>query len=88
MGKGPLTVMGGIEGLAFINTKYNNLSAKQPDIGLQFMSVSANSDIGVQLWKAHGLNEDIYNYVYRPIHNEEAWSAIPVSKMPLKICGK
>ncbi|XP_026819227.1 glucose dehydrogenase [FAD, quinone]-like [Rhopalosiphum maidis] len=82
MGKGPLTVMGGIEGLAFINTKYNNLSVKQPDIGLQFMSVSANTDIGAQLWKAHGLNQDIYSSVYRPIYNEEAWSAIPMLLRP------
>ncbi|CAH1731842.1 unnamed protein product [Aphis gossypii] len=82
MGEGPLTIMGGVEGLAFINTKYANLSFDQPDIGLQFMSGSTNSDSGVPLWKAHGLKEEIYNSIYKPIHNEEVWSAIPMLLRP------
>lgn len=84
MGDGPLTVMGGVEGLAFINTKYANLSADRPDIELHFISGSTNSDGGVQLWKAHGLKEELFKSVYGPIINKDVWSAIPVSKMPLK----
>jgi glucose dehydrogenase (acceptor) len=79
MGDGPLTVMGGVEGLAFINTKYANHSVDQPDIELHFVSGSTNSDGGVQLWKAHGLKEDFYKSVYEPINNKDVWSAIPVS---------
>lgn len=79
MGDGPLTVMGGVEGLAFINTKYANHSVDQPDIELHFVSGSTNSDGGVQLWKAHGLKEEFYKSVYEPINNKDVWSAIPVS---------
>lgn len=79
MGDGPLTVMGGVEGLAFINTKHANHSVDQPDIELHFVSGSTNSDGGVQLWKAHGLKESFYKTVYEPINNKDVWSAIPVS---------
>lgn len=79
MGDGPLTVMGGVEGLAFINTKYANHSVDTPDIELHFVSGSTNSDGGVHLWKAHGLKEEFYKSVYEPINNKDVWSAIPVS---------
>ncbi|XP_050443792.1 glucose dehydrogenase [FAD, quinone]-like [Adelges cooleyi] len=82
MGDGPLTVMGGVEGLAFINTKFNNKSFDQPDIELHFVSGSTNSDGGVQLWKAHGLREDFYKSVYEPINNKDVWSAIPMLLRP------
>jgi len=32
--------MGGVEGMAFINSKYGNLSDDEPDIGLNFVSGS------------------------------------------------
>lgn len=40
MGDGPLTVMGGVEGLAFINTKYANQTEDFPDIEFHFVSGS------------------------------------------------
>lgn len=82
MGDGPLTVMGGVEGLAFINTKYANHSVDTPDIELHFVSGSTNSDGGVQLWKAHGLKEEFYKAVYEPINNKDVWSAIPMLLRP------
>jgi len=82
MGDGPLTVMGGVEGLAFINTKYANHSVDQPDIELHFVSGCTNSDGGVQLWKAHGLKEEFYKTVYEPINNKDVWSAIPMLLRP------
>jgi len=85
MGDGPLTVMGGVEGLAFINTKYANQSVDQPDIEMHFVSGSTNSDGGVQLWKAHGLKEEFYKTVYEPIHNKDVWSAIPVSDLRIPV---
>lgn len=63
MGSGPLTVMGGVEGLAFVNTKYANASHDWPDIELHFISGSTSSDGGNQIRKAHGLREDFYDEV-------------------------
>ncbi|PNF38177.1 hypothetical protein B7P43_G14240, partial [Cryptotermes secundus] len=54
-GDGPLTVLGGVEGLAFVSTKYANASEDFPDIEFHFISGSTNSDGGRQIRKAHGI---------------------------------
>lgn len=81
-GDGPLTVLGGVEGLAFVNTKYANASDDWPDIEFHFASGSTNSDGGSQMWKAHGITEEFYKEVYEPIANKDVWSAIPVLLRP------
>ncbi|XP_050677579.1 glucose dehydrogenase [FAD, quinone]-like [Leptidea sinapis] len=82
MGKGPLTIMGGVEGLAFVNTKYANASDDFPDIEFHFISGSTNSDGGDQLRKVHGLTEQFYDSVFRPINNKDVWSIIPMLLRP------
>ncbi|KAG8222605.1 hypothetical protein J437_LFUL002598, partial [Ladona fulva] len=81
-GDGPLTVMGGVEGLAFVNTKYANTSIDFPDIEFHFISGSTSSDGGRQIRKAHGITDEMYESVYRPIDNKDAWSVIPVLLRP------
>jgi len=74
--------MGGVEGMAFINSKYGNLSKEQPDIGLNFVSGSTISgNGGFKTWKAHGLKKIFYDSMYKSIINKDVWSAIPVSKI-------
>ncbi len=82
MGDGPLTILGGVEGLAFVNTKYVNASDDYPDIEFHFISGSTNSDEGDQIRKAHGLREDFYQAVFAPIDHKDVWSAIPVLLRP------
>lgn len=82
LGDGPLTIMGGVEGLAFVNTKYVNASDDYPDIEFHFVSGSTNSDGGAQLKKAHGLTDAFYNRVFGPINNKDAWSVIPMLLRP------
>ncbi|KAL1132205.1 hypothetical protein AAG570_010162 [Ranatra chinensis] len=82
LGDGPLTVMGGVEGLAFVNTKYANQSDDFPDIEFHFVSGSTNSDGGNQVRKAHGLTDEFYKEVFEPINNQDVWSAIPVLLRP------
>nr|CAD7438271.1 unnamed protein product [Timema bartmani] len=81
-GDGPLTVMGGVEGLAFVSTKYVNASEDFPDIEFHFISGSTNSDGGRQIRKAHGITESFYEKVYNPINNNDTWSVIPVLLRP------
>ncbi|XP_071448689.1 glucose dehydrogenase [FAD, quinone]-like [Hetaerina americana] len=81
-GDGPLTVMGGVEGLAFVNTKYANTSIDFPDIEFHFISGSTQSDGGRQIRKAHGITDKLYDSVYRPINNLDTWSIIPVLLRP------
>ncbi|XP_022908663.1 glucose dehydrogenase [FAD, quinone]-like [Onthophagus taurus] len=82
MGSGPLTILGGVEGLAFVNTKYVNASDDYPDIEFHFVSGATSSDAGAQLRKAHGLSEEFYNKVFEPISNRDAFSFIPMLLRP------
>lgn len=81
-GTGPLTVLGGVEGLAFLKTKYVNKSEDFPDIEFHFCSGSTNSDGGSQLKKAHGITDQFYDTVFKPIDNHDSWSAVPVLLRP------
>lgn len=82
LGQGPLTILGGVEGLAFVKTKYANQTEDVPDIEFHFVSGSTNSDGGNQLRKAHGLTEKFYDTVYGPINNKDTWSIIPMLLRP------
>ena len=75
-------LLAGVEGLAFVNTKYANASDDWPDIEFHFVSGSTNSDGGRQLRKAHGLTDAFYNTVFDPIANKDVWSVIPVLLRP------
>ncbi|KAK0075350.1 hypothetical protein PV325_007006 [Microctonus aethiopoides] len=81
-GDGPLTVLGGVEGLAFVNTKYVNATDDFPDIELHFISGSTNSDGGRQIRKVHGLTQRFYDAVFGPINNRDVWSVIPMLLRP------
>ena len=65
---GPFTVFGGVEGLAFVKTKFANASEDWPDIEFHIVSGSQASDGGKQLRKIAGLNEvvsyHIQNFIF------------------------
>lgn len=84
-GQGPLTILGGVEGLAFVNTKYANKTDDYPDIEFHFVSGSTNSDGGNQLKKAHGLTDIFYEKVFGPISNKDSWSIIPMLLRPRSV---
>ena len=56
---GPLTVLGGVEGLSFVQTKHANHSLDWPDIEFHFISGSTSSDGGAQIRKVHGLSDKV-----------------------------
>ncbi|PSN57124.1 hypothetical protein C0J52_01340 [Blattella germanica] len=80
--KGPMTTLGGLEGLAFVNTKFANISGTYPDIQFHFAPASVNSDAGVQVRKILGLTDQVYNAVYRPIANHDSWTLLPLLLRP------
>nr|CAD7600709.1 unnamed protein product [Timema genevievae] len=80
--RGPMTTLGGVEGLAFVNTPYANISGLYPDIQFHFAPASVNSDAGVQVRKVLGLTDSVYNTVYRPITNHDAWTILPLLLRP------
>ncbi|CAD7087595.1 unnamed protein product [Hermetia illucens] len=80
--RGPMTTLGGVEGLAFVHTKYSNKSIDWPDIQFHMAPASINSDNGAQVKKVLGLKERVYNDVYKPIGNKDSWTIMPLLLRP------
>eukprot|EP00090_Calanus_glacialis_P024475 TRINITY_DN3801_c0_g1_i1.p1 TRINITY_DN3801_c0_g1~~TRINITY_DN3801_c0_g1_i1.p1 ORF type:complete len:650 (-),score=121.07 TRINITY_DN3801_c0_g1_i1:510-2459(-) len=80
-GSGPLTVLGGVEGLAWVPTKFTNRSTDFPDIEFHFVSGSPASDGGRQIRKAHGISDAMWQ-MYRPLAYRDTWSVIPMLLRP------
>ncbi|KAG0711287.1 Glucose dehydrogenase [FAD, quinone] [Chionoecetes opilio] len=74
-GSGPLTVLGGVEGLAFVKTKFANVSDDWPDIEFHFISGSPASDGGRQIRKT-------WDQMFEPIAFRDSWSVYPMLLRP------
>ncbi|XP_076336480.1 glucose dehydrogenase [FAD, quinone]-like [Tachypleus tridentatus] len=81
-GKGPLTLLGGVEGLGFIKTKYANISDDFPDAEIHFISGSVASDQGQTFRRVQGLNNELWEMVYAPYVNTDTFSLYPVLLRP------
>ncbi|XKL64782.1 hypothetical protein PGB90_004868 [Kerria lacca] len=79
--RGPLTSLGGVEGLAFINTKYAPDHGLWPDIQFHFAPSSVNSD-GDQIRKITGIRDSLYNTMYKPLTKAETWTILPLLLRP------
>ncbi|KAJ8931335.1 hypothetical protein NQ314_015743 [Rhamnusium bicolor] len=79
-GRGPMTTLGGVEGLAFVNTYLGNRS--WPDIQFHMAPASINSDAGARVRKVLGITDELYNTVYRPIANKDVWTLMPLLLRP------
>ncbi|CAH1393790.1 unnamed protein product [Nezara viridula] len=80
-GKGPYTLPGGAEALAFYETKYNHRSG-HPDIELVFGPGAFTGDIGGSIRKSYNMNESFYEAVYRPFEGRDAYNIVPVLLQP------
>nr|MBE5725226.1 putative glucose dehydrogenase [Cucujiformia] len=78
--RGPMTTLGGVEGLAFVNTYLGNRS--WPDIQFHMAPASINSDAGYRVRKVLGLTDHLYNTVYKPIANKDVWTLMPLLLRP------
>ncbi|XP_060533708.1 uncharacterized protein LOC132706396 [Cylas formicarius] len=78
--RGPMTTLGGVEGLAFVNTKYGNRS--WPDIQFHMAPASINSDGGARVRKVLGLTDELYETVYKPIANKDVYTLMPLLLRP------
>ena len=75
-GKGPLTALAGVEGVAFFNTKYANKSDDYPDAELYLISGTPGSDGGKQIRKVHGLTDDTWQF-FQPLANRHSFYIFP-----------
>ena len=81
-GRGPMTTLGGVEAYAFVNTKYANATGTYPDVQFHMAPASISSDAGVQVRKVLGITDEVYNTVFRPITNRDAWTIMPLLLRP------
>ncbi|XP_015597081.1 glucose dehydrogenase [FAD, quinone] [Cephus cinctus] len=79
--RGPMTTLG-VEGLAFVNSKYADKSGDYPDIQFHFAPSSINSDGGDQIRKILALRDSVYNTVYKPLVDAETWTILPLLLRP------
>ena len=82
---GPLTSLGGCEGLAWIKTKYADQKDDWPDIELHFVAGTRISDGGSQIRYNDGVRDDVWNKYYKPLENTDTWQVIPMLLRPLSI---
>ncbi|XP_075218093.1 glucose dehydrogenase [FAD, quinone] [Lycorma delicatula] len=81
-GDGPLTSSVGLETVAFITTKYGNVSDDWPDMEFMLTSTSTNSDGGTAAANAHGLTKEFYNEFLGEISNKDVFGVFPMILRP------
>jgi choline dehydrogenase-like flavoprotein len=81
-GSGPFTLLGGVEALAWIPTKYANMSIDHPDIEFHMVSGSSASDDGRRIRKAFGIDENMWKQTFHPLVGKESWSMMQMILRP------
>ena len=81
-GKGPLTSVGGAEGLAWVKTKYANQSDDWPDIEFHFVAGTPVSDGGTDVRLNNNVRDDVWYNYYAPIARTDTWQVIPMLLRP------
>lgn len=81
-GRGPLTSLGGIEGLGFIKTKYSNFSKDEPDIEIHMIAGNVLSEGGRSLRQYMGVKDEVYQKFFAPYAIFDTFSLDPVLLRP------
>jgi choline dehydrogenase-like flavoprotein len=71
-----------VEGLAFMNTKFANLSDDRPDFEIHLSSATVTNKEGEGLRKYLGMTERVYRAVYTPYEEVDSFSLLPVLLRP------
>lgn len=74
--------MGGVEGLAFIKTRYANFSDDWPDIEIHMLSGGPVSDDGQTFRRVQGFTKEMWDQVYQPYLPYDSFSMYPVLLRP------
>ncbi|XP_055934671.1 glucose dehydrogenase [FAD, quinone]-like [Argiope bruennichi] len=81
-GTGPLTSFSGIEGMAYINSKYQNPKLDWPDLEIHLASGSPASDYGQILSDTVGMTSQVYRRVYAPYTGKNTFTFFPCYLRP------
>ncbi|KAI4454910.1 glucose-methanol-choline gmc oxidoreductase [Holotrichia oblita] len=83
-GTGPITSLGGVEGLAYVqvlDSKVPNF----PDVELLFVGGALNGDYGLGVRRSMHIKDDVYDVVWRPLHDVPTWTIFPMPLHPESI---
>jgi len=78
--KGPITIPGGTEVLAFFDLKQPNDVDGHPDLELLFINGAVSSD--VTLKKSFGISDDTYDRVFKKTERKNAYMIFPMIMRP------
>lgn len=81
-GTGPLTSLGGVEGIGYIKTQYSTEPGPQPDIELIFVGGSLASDYGLVTRRGMKITNKVYDGLLRPLHGYPTWTIFPMLLHP------
>lgn len=79
---GPLTALGGVEGLGFIKTRYANYSDDYPDFEIHMVTGGPSSDDGQTFRRVQGFTREMWDKVYKPYLAHDSFSMYPVLLRP------
>jgi choline dehydrogenase len=85
LGIGPLTMLGGLDGIGFIKTKYANQSDDWPDVEIHFIPSCPSSDGGESVRKAMNLKDELFRKVYEPFLYDDSYAYYPVLLRPRSV---
>ncbi|CAH2013123.1 unnamed protein product [Acanthoscelides obtectus] len=78
-GSGPLTVIGGVEALTFINTNISDDSdPRLPDVELIFIGGSLSVDHGVILRRLLNIPRATYDVMWKPLEGKQTFQVFPM----------
>ncbi len=80
LGNGALTILGGVEGLAWISTKYAE-DPEYPDVEFHFISGNPGSDAGRSMRDVLGLTDKVWK-MYEGMTFTDGFSVIPMLLRP------
>lgn len=80
-GGGKGSVPGGVEGIGFVQTKYNT-DPSYPDIEFIFAMGSLASDSGHTVRRGMGITDEVYNQGYKHLEERNTWTIWPMLLLP------
>ncbi|KAF8782866.1 Oxygen-dependent choline dehydrogenase like protein [Argiope bruennichi] len=81
-GTGPDTSLSGVEGMAFLNTKYNDPKLDWPDVEIHLVSGSPATDYTQAFRLSVGMPDVVYDKVYKPYLGRNSFTFFPVLLRP------
>ncbi|KAG0437230.1 hypothetical protein HPB47_017541, partial [Ixodes persulcatus] len=79
---GPWTIPGGIEGIAFVKTKYANQSDDFPDVEIMLNTIPPTSAYSEPYIRGMGLKEEVYGKYYLPHRDKPVFTMVPFVLRP------